>query len=108
MGTIYYSPEDYGLKMLGSMELRNEPYEFDIVAVWQDVETDKVYYAHDSGCSCPVPFEYETRESLTELSPGNWKELQTYILECANGYTEYVTPSQAHQFVKEMQVAAGA
>lgn len=103
---IYYSPEDYGLRMLGTIELDDEPWQFHIVAVWQDIETGKVLYGYDSGCSCPLPFEDYTREELTELQPGNWKDLQVFILEMANQWSEKATPSQVHQFVKEMQAAS--
>lgn len=33
-------------------------YSFNDIMVVRDPTTGKVYAAHDSGCSCPVPFEY--------------------------------------------------
>ena len=32
-------------------------YEFHILSVWRDERTGHLYYAEDSGCSCPTPFE---------------------------------------------------
>jgi hypothetical protein len=32
-------------------------YEFDIALAVEEVSTGKVWFASDSGCSCPTPFE---------------------------------------------------
>jgi len=53
----YYSPENVGLKILKVIHLSEEAYQFDMVVVWEDLETKEVYWGHDSGCSCPSPFE---------------------------------------------------
>lgn len=52
----YYSPEKCGLKQVDSLEA-DLSYEFDMVIVWRDTVSKKYYWASDSGCSCPVPFE---------------------------------------------------
>lgn len=52
----YYSPEKCGLNVI-EMHERNISYEFDMVVLWEDVKTKKRYWAQDSGCSCPFPFE---------------------------------------------------
>lgn len=54
---IYYSPEDYGLELIRDVELTDEPYRFNIIAVWKDKETGDLYMGEDAGCSCPTPFE---------------------------------------------------
>ena len=56
MTTIYYSPEDYGLKPIFSLDEENLDYEFHILAAWQD-QSGRIYWGEDSGCSCPSPFE---------------------------------------------------
>lgn len=53
----YYSPEECGLKVVGLLEDQNADYSYDSILVVQDIETGKLYAAHDSGCSCPTPFE---------------------------------------------------
>lgn len=53
----YSCPEDLGLKIIGDIELTEPDYSFDTVLVVQDIESGKLYAAHDSGCSCPSPFE---------------------------------------------------
>ncbi len=32
-------------------------YEFDQVLIIRDPDNGQVYAGHDSGCSCPIPFE---------------------------------------------------
>ena len=50
----YYDPEHYGLSIVGVVE-EELSYEFDMFVIWTDGET--YYWASDSGCSCPIPFE---------------------------------------------------
>lgn len=50
----YYAPEHYGLSIVGVVE-QDIAYEFDMFVIWTDGE--KYYWAEDSGCSCPIPFE---------------------------------------------------
>jgi hypothetical protein len=57
MTTIYYSPEDYGLEVVGHLEQPDMSYEFHILGVWKDTKTGRIFWAEDSGCSCPIPFE---------------------------------------------------
>ena len=50
----YSNPENFGLTPVKDVDLAGS-YEFDIFAVWTDGKT--LYWAKDSGCSCPMPFE---------------------------------------------------
>jgi hypothetical protein len=57
-----------GLEFVDSIDDAGS-YEFHTLSVWRDKETGRIYYASDSGCSCPTPFEnYTTLSSLTELT----------------------------------------
>lgn len=61
----YYQPEAFGLEHFGSTD-RDEEYSFDIFAVWRSKDNPALFYwASDSGCSCPVPFE--NMNSLTDM-----------------------------------------
>lgn len=53
---VYYNPEKFGLELVGEIEWREEPYEFDMTIVLKKARGE-YYLAHDSGCSCPSPFE---------------------------------------------------
>lgn len=77
---IYSEPEKFGFETLGDVNF-SDSYEFDIILVL--TRRGQVYYAQDSGCSCPIPFEYTTEESLT-LIENSWdfkKFLEEYRLE---------------------------
>ena len=54
---VYYNPEKSGLKIFGSISEENLCYEFNDLIVLQDKESKKLFWAADSGCSCPTPFE---------------------------------------------------
>lgn len=60
-------PEKYGLSTVKSLDIAGA-YEFDEIVVWRDAETGRMYVGHDSGCSCPVPFDHIGRNDLTAVS----------------------------------------
>lgn len=66
MSELYYHPEEHGLELLISVDTAGD-WEFDITAIFQDPETGKTYWGHDSGCSCPYPFEGQGRDDLQPL-----------------------------------------
>lgn len=61
----YNQPEEFGLTPVASLE-EDEPYQFDILQVWKH-EDGTFYYASDSGCSCPSPFEDFTKLEHLEV-----------------------------------------
>lgn len=54
-GNPYYSPEKFGLEIIGEINDPDASYSFDMVVFWR--KGRQVYAAADSGCSCPSPFE---------------------------------------------------
>lgn len=55
---VYSNPEACGVTMLHSLEDPEACYSFDTIILVKDNESGRLYTAHDSGCSCPTPFEY--------------------------------------------------
>lgn len=53
---VYYSPEKYGLELVGEFEWSEPSYSFDTLAVWKE-KRGRYWIGEDSGCSCPSPFE---------------------------------------------------
>lgn len=72
----YYYPEKTGLVQIGAIDTAGS-YEFDILCVWQHEESGKLYYATDSGCSCPSPFE--DIESLDDMQEITFKTLPKFL-----------------------------
>lgn len=62
----YYDPGDFGLEIVGNIDLAEPDYSFDMLVVWFDRRRSGIFYwASDSGCSCPSPFEdYHSTEQL--------------------------------------------
>ena len=56
---LYNQPEQFGLKIVGSVEWQEPCYSFDTTVVWEGLdESGVIYYvASDAGCSCPSPFD---------------------------------------------------
>lgn len=52
----YYNPDKCGLEIFDEIDTAGS-YEFDTFVIWKKIDDGKLYYASDSGCSCPTPFE---------------------------------------------------
>lgn len=52
---VYYNPASSALETVGEVEWSSEPYEFNLTVILR--QEDDFYWADDSGCSCPTPFE---------------------------------------------------
>lgn len=69
---LYYYPEKSNCERVGLLEDGSLSYEFDILAVWQHLDTGKLYWARSSGCSCPSPFEdYHDLADLNNIHEGS-------------------------------------
>lgn len=65
---LYNQPEKFGLTPIDELNDPNASWSFDYFVVWKHDETGKIYYAQDSGCSCPSPFEdYTSLSDATEV-----------------------------------------
>ena len=76
--TFYYNPEEHGLTPVGEISWTDEPYQFDLTVVWKDGQ-GLYYWASDSGCSCPEPFEYLV---FADLETGSRYDLAEYLDGC--------------------------
>jgi hypothetical protein len=87
MSNIYYSPENYGLEIVATLN-GDLGYEFDMLVVWKTkTGRKKLYWAQDSGCSCPSPFEdYPNIDALNVLTRKTFGELEkaTKAVSCVS------------------------
>ena len=58
MDNVYYSPDKFGLETVGVLD-EDLSYEYHTLVVLRHTESGRVFWAEDSGCSCPTPFEDE-------------------------------------------------
>jgi hypothetical protein len=79
MVNLYYSPEKFGLTQVGILAVPLS-YEFSVLVVWQD-EAGTIFWARDSGCSCPQPFEYVGVDDLNTLSEDTWDDFEDAVKE---------------------------
>lgn len=95
MDNIYYSPEAHGLKLVAEIDFSND-YDFDKVVVWEN-ERGERFWAQDSGCSCPCPFEdYHDIASLERLTSNSW----SYFEETVRGHSNY-TGADVDRFLND-------
>lgn len=84
--SIYYSPEEHGLEILGEVE-EDPDYSFNKFVVWRRKSDGALFYASDSGCSCPSPFEdYTSVESLKAITKQTDKTFESDLQTWARGY----------------------
>lgn len=76
-------PEAHGLETIGAVSWTEEDYEYDVSVLFYDAKTREYFLGSDSGCSCPHPFEDQTRADLDPVKSIN--ELQAYLHALAGG-----------------------
>lgn len=77
MSNVYYSPEQFGLSVVYEVSV-DESYSFDILIAWRHTD-GTIYWQHDSGCSCPTPFEdYGSLADLYKL-PDSDHDLRAWV-----------------------------
>lgn len=75
---IYYHPEEHDLSVFDEVETADS-YDFDTTVIWQNKE-GKLYWAHDSGCSCPTPFErYDSISDLNILDKDTFHGFEEHL-----------------------------
>jgi hypothetical protein len=85
--SIYYSPEDHSLKLFGELDEPNLSYEFHMLVVWVSHD-GRLWYAEDSGCSCPSPFEdFHSVDDLIEITYDSLDQFWTVV----NDFVSYST-----------------
>jgi hypothetical protein len=101
---VYYQSDKFDLEIVAEVEWSAPCYDFDLTVVWVDKE-GTYYWASDSGCSCPSPFE--DYNSLDSLDRGTKWEAISYLTETMkthyNGQSDYAT----QQVANAMQKLAG-
>lgn len=104
MSYLYFSPKNYGLTEIAEFDTADD-WEFDMVVVWRDGE-GKLWAAHDSGCSCPTPFEDHTFptdfvevRALTDLDP---------LIAEAREHSDHSQPNDLPDFKRKVREALKA
>lgn len=84
---VYMQPEHFGLETVGTVSWDDEPYQFDLTIVLRDRD-GRLYWASDSGCSCPSPFEDFT--SIEDLRTGTVYQLIQELTDRCEGMEKVV------------------
>ncbi len=78
MSNIIDNPQNYGCTLVASIG-EHFSWEFNDIVVLE--HNGELYYAHDMGCSCPIPFEkYNSLADLTHInSPDSLRALEEEV-----------------------------
>lgn len=57
MSNVYYNPEDHELELVSALNQPDMDYSYNTLIVLKHKPTNRLFYAQDSGCSCPTPFD---------------------------------------------------
>lgn len=77
---------------IGEVEWSDEAYQFDLTRVYRQISTGDLFYATDSGCSCPSPFEDTEDTDLTPI-----KRMQDWY-DHVTERTVYADPDDEFQY----------
>jgi hypothetical protein len=76
---VYNQPEQFGLTIIGELSDPDASYSFDELVVWQHKD-ERLFYAQDSGCSCPSPFEdFTSLDSLSEITDQTYEKFRVAV-----------------------------
>jgi len=86
--SVYGEPEKHGVRLLETHSEKNLDYRFNMVILVEDLKTHQKYWARDSGCSCPSPFQWAKRvQDLTPLR-GHGQEYRDAVRR-VGGWSRY-------------------
>jgi hypothetical protein len=105
MSDIYYDAQSYGLEIAAEVDDPEACYSFDMVVVWRRIEDGRLFWQHDSGCSCPSPFEDIRIPDLYPLTNDHeWDKFREYM---DKKWCEYAYPgrvgAERHRFISEVR-----
>lgn len=99
----YYHPEKLGLNKVVDLDFSDGCYQFDLTAVWTKEGEKKFFWADDSGCSCPSPFE--NVNTIEELQTGGFKQIRDHLTARFDGeysYGSYVKITELHPVIEKL------
>ena len=73
------------MRTVGEIDWSDGIYQFELTATWKDGD-GSFWYAEDSGCSCPSPFENTGIGDLTLIE--SYAAFQTFLSEHNERYGE--------------------
>lgn len=98
--------------IVGSIDRSSGSYEYDEFRVVKSHETGAFYYATDSGCSCPLPFESEDADFPRAWTPitrrgDNDESWLSFVraLESWRDESENLTMKEVLDFIEKIEHA---
>lgn len=88
---VYSHPENVGLELIGALDEPDLSYEYNTLIAVNHKESGRVFWASNSGCSCPTPFEDfyfngPDENNLEEVKLHNWSAFIASVKSWSLGY----------------------
>lgn len=102
---IYYDKEKFGLEIVNEVDSAGD-YSFDKTVIFKDKDNN-FYFASDSGCSCPSPFEdFTSVADLTKLTLHEFhaleQEMQRHLTDPKYLYRG-ISQVEINEFLKKVK-----
>lgn len=86
---VYSSPENHGVRLLEVASKSGLSYRYNMAILVEELTTKNQYFARDSGCSCPAPFEkFKNVQDMTPLR-GHEAEYRDMVRDVKAPYYNY-------------------
>lgn len=95
---------DLGLEEVVSIDWSDGYYQFDMTLAYYQPSTGKFFWADDSGCSCPSPFEGFTK--LEDFETGTAWQLRNHLFDRYKDQIDYFTGEPRENHVKGEYMSA--
>lgn len=95
----YYDPEKFDLAIVHEIDDPNASYEYETMVLWRHAD-GRLFYATDSGCSCPTPFEdFKTLNDLTELTDATFPQ----FVDAIDGFCTWTSNEEGAKAVRMLR-----
>ena len=90
------------LEVIHELDDDSLSYEFDTYRVYKNPKNGELFYASDSGCSCPTPFEgYRSSDDLTKIDKASYGSFEQDFVSWAERTKQLTEARTALQSVRK-------
>ncbi len=102
----YSHPEKFDLSIVCEINDPDASYSFDMFVLWRHAD-GRLFWATDSGCSCPSPFEeFFSINDLTQLTDDSWSSFEAALSDWCSFYRGAVADAVQALRTRMMSTAA--
>jgi hypothetical protein len=100
--------ERFGLSPVASFDDPKASYSFDSFEIYKRDSDGALFYATDSGCSCPTPFKasrFGTIDALGRITPNSWGQFKIDLENYAKHTSDDVDSYDSYRYIEASKVS---